>query len=167
MKKGQVELLENSFVVIMIYFIAFIMIGGFLANEFFGQKKMLADLQEKEWVRKVNLIYSMQEFRCNDNSIQLYDCFDKDKIEAFIDLSTSDDAFFAYYREMMGEMVVKVSVFDYAPDVDDYDTSMDYVVYEIGNPKSETYREIKFPIILRDRAKGTNHFAILKIGAYQ
>lgn len=165
-KKAQLQMMENSFVLITIFIILILAFIFVMAIQEQDRKEKIEQLRGLEIVKKSQVLNFIPELQCSDSNDIDPDCYDILKMIAFKDRleqeKTQDDR---YYHNALGNLNITVKRFDPSPDENKW--IEEWNIYD--NPPSENngIMYVHYPVLLRDPIKNSNYFGVLKLGVYR
>ena len=161
-RKAQLQIMENTFVLIIIFFILILALVFTIAVQKSNQRNNQIELQELELIKKSRVLNFLPEMQCSDNNDLDPDCYDILKIETMQTIFNQDKD---YYPELIGHVRIIIKQFDPSPEVNQW--TNEWLVYD--NPKAEDkgYREVQFPVLLRDVTSNSDYFGVIYLGVYE
>ncbi len=162
MKKAQLQIMENVFVLIIIFiilFIAFIFVIGFQKAE---QKDLANEFKQLELMKKAQVLNFLPEMQCSDDNNLDPNCYDILKINAFKnELQRSD----FYYRPLLGNIKIVIKKYDPSPDINQWGD--EWLLYDNPKPDFKGIKEIRYPVSLKDSLENSNYFGVIFLGVYE
>lgn len=161
-KKAQLQIMENIFILIIIFIILILALVFVIAVQRSNQQDKVRELQEIELIKKSRVLNFLPEMQCSDNNDLDPDCYDILKIEAMQEIFDQDKD---YYPELIGQVRILVRKFDPSPEVNSWEK--EWLVYD--KPKADFigYREVQFPVLLRDVTSNSDYFGVIYLGVYE
>jgi len=157
-KKTQIQMTEN---IVIIAIIIFIIVFGFM----FYSKLRTGTIEQKsreyselETVKAAQIISNLPELSCSRNSLVDIGCFDKFKLEAFINLELTKD-YFEYYRSLFGKSTIIIN--EIYPD-----NQTNYTLYNNTYDDLVTSDSVFVPINLYDPLGDYLSFGYMQIITY-
>ena len=163
MKKAQLQVMENTFVLLVIFLI--LMIGVvFVASS--QRKAGLAKLEmfkERDTIIKSRVLDFLPEMACKDDP----NCYDILKIIAFKEVIAEKP----YYHGLLGNIYLIVRRYDPSPENPDYMNFVEeWVVYNNTKKEYKGHTELRFPVLLRDStdlSANPDYFGVIYLGVYE
>lgn len=161
-KKAQLQIMENAFILLVIFIIliiAFVFVVSFQKAE---QKDKEREFLQLELIKKSRILNFLPEMQCSDNNNLDPDCYDLFKIESFT--KTVNEHKF-YYQPLLGNIKITIKRYDPSPDINKwFDT---WEVYDFPKEPFNGIMPIEFPVLLKDSVNSTNYFGIIFLGVYE
>lgn len=162
MKKGQIHMMETA-MVILVFFILLTIGFVFLVGQSKAKmKEKVRDLQEKEIIKKSQILNFLPELQCSFDGIVDSNCYDLVKINRFMELRDENDF---YYKLLLGNIKLDIEQFDPSPETNTVVREWEGL---IDNPKGidSGYRQIQYPISIYNATSHKNYFGIITISVY-
>ena len=161
-KRAQLQIMENTFILIVIFLILILALIFVIAVQKSNQRDKVRELQELELIKKSRVLNFLPEMQCSDNNDLDPDCYDILKIEVMKEIFDNDKD---YYPVLLGNVRILIRKFDPSPKINSWKD--EWLVYD--NPKAEDkgYREVQFPVLLRDVTSNSDYFGVIYLGVYE
>ncbi len=161
-RKAQLQIMENTFILIVIFLILTLALIFVIAVQKSNQQDKVRELQEIELIKKSRVLNFLPEMQCSDNNDLDPDCYDILKIEVMTEIFEND---LDYYPELIGHVKILIKKFDPSPEVNEW--TDEWIIYD--RPKGEYlgYREVQFPVLLRDVISNSDYFGVIYLGVYE
>jgi hypothetical protein len=163
-KKAQLQIMENAFILLVLFIIlviAFIFAMGMMRK---NQEKKLEEFRQLDMLKRSQVLSFLPELQCSDNNNLNSDCYDILKIDAFeAKLKTKEGMFF--YKDILGNTKITINKYNPSPGVNKiYDPK---VIYDNPLKDDKDYKEIEFPILLKDPTDDKSpYFGSVTLGVY-
>jgi hypothetical protein len=162
MKKAQLQMMENAFVLLIIFvilIIAFVFVVGMQKS---AQNDKIQEFKELELIKKSQILNFLPEMQCSDNNIIDPDCYDILKIEAFKQqIEENPD----YYNTLLGKINLTVKKFEPSPDYNEWNG--EWNIYDNTKGEDEGVRQVQFPVLLKNVTEKADYFGVVIIGVYE
>ena len=155
--------MENVFVLIIVFILLMMAFVFVVRVQITGQKEKQRSLKELELIKKAQVLNFFPELQCSDNNNMDPDCYDLYKIMAFKN-RMNDDAYYRYYRFLLGNVRISVHRYDPSPNTDKWFKPV--VIYDNPFSSSEDILPIRFPVLLRNVTEDRDYFGYVYIGVY-
>jgi hypothetical protein len=160
MKKAQLQIMENAFILLIIFIIlvfAFIFVINMQQS---GQRQKVQEFNELELIKKSRVLNFMPELQCSDNNNFKPDCYDMYKIESFKKEVQNNKLF---YESLLGK--INLTIMRYDPDADEW--TGQWTVYD--NPKADFkgIRRAQFFVILYNATEKLYYLGVVYLGVYE
>ena len=162
MRKAQLQIMENTFILIIVFLILSIALIYVMVMRNAEQKDKLSEFKDIELIKKSQILNFLPEMQCSDNNNLDPDCYDILKMVAFRDYLEQDKL---YYRSLLGNIKIRVVRYDPSPEVNSQNE--EWVICDFEKPESNGYREIQYPVLLKDVIANSNYFGIIYLGVYE
>ena len=165
-KKAQLQIMENIFILIIIFLILILALVFVIAVQKTNQRDKVRELQELELIKKSQILNFLPEMQCMEGIEDKIDidpnCYDIKKIEVMTEIFEND---LDYYPELIGHVRILIRKFDPSPEVNSWEK--EWLVYD--KPKADFigYREVQFPVLLRDVTTNSDYFGVIYLGVYE
>jgi hypothetical protein len=164
MKKAQLQIMENTFILIIIFLILSIAFVFVIIMQNAAQKDKISEYKDIELVKKSQILNFLPEMQCSDNNNLDPDCYDILKMEAFRDYLEEDRLF---YRSLLGNIKIRIERYDPSPEMASNPNIEEWVICDYPKPESNGYKEVQFPVLLKDVIENSNYFGIIYLGVYE
>ncbi|MFH2019901.1 MAG: hypothetical protein ABIJ34_00655 [archaeon] len=163
-KKAQLQLMENTFILIILFIIFAIAFVFVMVMQQAEQRDKISEFKDLEMMKKAQVLNFLPEMQCSDNNNLDPDCYDILKIESFTKYLGTDTL---YYHSLLGNVKIKVVRYDPSPEVNKEIQSWE--VYDFPKPdeKDMGYKEVQFPVLLKDVRESSSYFGIIYLGVYE
>lgn len=161
-KKAQLQLMENTFVLLILFIIFMIVFLVILVMNKAQANTRTIELQEAELIKKSQVLNFLPEMQCSDNNNLDPDCYDIIKIQMFKDYVEQDKT---YYNSMLGHIKIEVEKYDPSPDINQELERWEIYDYPYSEYNGE--KPIQFPVLLRDVVDNSDYFGIIYLKIYK
>jgi len=158
--KAQIQILENAFVLIVVFIILIIAILFIAIIQKSDQAVKNREYKELDAAKKSQLLAFLPELQCSHNNNLEPDCFDQLKIQAF---SSNIALYGIYYKSLLGNIRITVKRYDISTDT----WQETWTIYDYPRQVNNGIREFRYPVLLADPVDKSNYFGILYLGVYQ
>lgn len=168
MKKAQLQIMENAFVLLAIFFILMLAVIFVAANQRNARLEKLEMFKERDSIKKSRALDFLPEMTCSEDNVIDPNCYDILKIIAFKELIQEEQL---YYNEMLGNIYIIVRRFDPSPENPNYKEWVEeWIIYNNTKAEYKGHTELRFPVLLRDVIDGTSnpdYFGVIYLGVYE
>ena len=161
-RKAQLQIMENTFILIIIFLILIIALVFVIAVQRSNQQDRVKELQEIELIKKSHVLNFLPEMQCSDNNDLDPDCYDILKIEVMTEIFEND---LDYYPELIGHVLIIVRQFDPSPEVNEW--TNEWIIYNNTKGDYTGIRPVMFPVLLRDVTTNSDYFGVIYLGVYE
>lgn len=164
-KKAQLQIMENVFMLLIVFAILAVAFIFVIANQRAEQKDKLEEFKELDMIKKAQIINILPEMQCSDNNNIDPDCFDIFKIEAFTEKLKKDRL---YYPSLLGNIKIKITQYDPSPETAaDNRVVKEWLVYDNPKPDYKGVKKLEFPVLLKDVVENNNYFGMILLEVYE
>jgi len=160
-KKAQLQVMENIFVILIIFIILLFAFVGAIAYSRSQEKNKLSVFKDMELSKKSRILNFFPELQCSDDNDIDPDCYDLLKVESFIEV-LEDPEHREYYEGLLGNVKIDIQVFEISPDYEKLIRTI--TVYD--NPGKKGNRELKFPVLIEDVIEDHGYFGVIVLWVY-
>ena len=161
-KRAQLQMMENTFVLLILFIVSMIVFLVILVMNKAQANTRTVELQEAELIKKSQVLNFLPEMQCSDNNNLDPDCYDIIKIQTFKNYVNNDKT---YYNSLLGHINIVVEKYDPSPDIDAELERWEVFDYPYSEDKGE--KSIQFPILLRDVVDNSDYFGIIYLKIYK
>ena len=154
--------MENAFVLLIIFIILIIAFVFVMVLQKSDQKDKIQEFKELEMIKKAQILNFLPEMQCSDNNNLDPDCYDILKIEIFKKHLETDKL---YYHSLLGYIKIEIIQFDPSPEINK--EIQRWIVFDNSKPEDSGYKQVQFPVSLRNVIDNDNYFGIIKLGVYE
>jgi hypothetical protein len=160
-KKAQLQIMENAFILMIIFIIlviALIFVIGFQKAE---QKDKEKEYKNLELIKKSQVLNFLPEMQCSDNNNIAPDCYDLIKINSFKQqVKDSKD----YYTNLLGNIKITIKRYDPSPNINSWGETWE--IYDNPKPEDNGFLPVHFPVLLSDPVNNANYFGLIFLQVY-
>jgi hypothetical protein len=162
MRKAQLQIMENIFVLIILFVIlaiSLIFVIGFQKTQYNAK---LEELKELELIKKSQILSFLPEMQCTTNQDIEADCYDILKIEAFTQqIQTNPD----YYNPLLGNIRIEIKRLNPSPGIPESQRwDKEWLVYDNALQGSIFTQQV--PVLLRNATANKDYFGVIFLEVY-
>ncbi len=161
-KKAQLQIMENIFVLLIIFAILAMAFVFVMIMQKSAQKDKIEEFKELEMIKKAQIMNFLPEMQCSDNNNLDPDCYDILKIEVFKKYLDKDKL---YYRPLLGNIKIEIYMYDPSPEI-----NKEIKKWELFDNPPRQYRGIlpvRFPVLLKDSVENSDYFGYIVLSVYE
>ena len=165
MKKGQMQIFQNAFVLIVLIVILAFAFVIYIFMQARSTNTQIREIDNLEYAKKIQIINYLYEIQCSETSTIRHNRYDLDKINILNDYILTDSDFGRYYRGLFGYLNIRFEQYLLEPEKG-WSVYNEVLLYSNTKQDYAGKRIYQIPVTLRNSTEGKDYFGIMYLEAF-